>query len=75
MEREWLCHILIMVLFVLTFFYKHHPLAADNLYLGASLVVLLAHFALTAMTPVLILTVTQKITLHCHLLDRKDDEK
>ena len=48
-------------------------LTADNLNLGLSLVVFMAHFALMAMAPVLILTVTQKITLHCHLLNRKDE--
>ena len=55
-------------------FCQHHPLAADNLNLGASLVVFVAHFALMAMTPILILTVTQKFTLHCHLLNRKDEK-
>ena len=52
-------------------FCQHHPLAADNLNLGASLVVFMARFALIAMTPILILTVTQKITLHCHRKDEK----
>ena len=55
-------------------FCQHHPLAADNLNLGASLVVFVAHFALMAMIPILVLTVTQKITLHCYLLNRKDEK-
>ena len=78
-RQNSLCHILIYGVVALgvvciDIFCQHHPLAADNLYLGASLVVLLAHFALMAMIPILILTVTQKITLHCHLLNRKDEK-
>ena len=41
---------------------------------GTSLVVLLARFALMAMTTIKVLTVTEKITLHCHLLNRKDEK-
>ena len=56
------------------FFCQDHPLAADNLNLGPSLVVFVAHFALMAMIPILVLTVTQKITLHCYLLNKKDEK-
>ena len=71
-RQNSLCHILfygVVALGVICvdIFCQHHPLAADNLNLRPSLVVFVAHFALMAMTTIMVLTVTQKITLQSAL--------